>query len=137
MARRLVTEGKTYADAAAATGIPLSTIQKRAGEEKWQANKGAAKVSYAETAKLLKQDLLEAVLKARQDGVGANEVATLLASWEKVERVFPERYYAAQAEDPRQRLELALEMLEEWVEFLGEVDPDLLTRIQGRARTFM
>lgn len=44
-------------------------------------------------------------------------------AWVQVEKAWPEHRYGATEEDPKLRLNVGLELLEELVKFLAEVDP--------------
>lgn len=120
-ARRLVVgEGATYAEAAEATGIPLSTLQKRAAAENWQKEREHA-LSYAAQVKLLKQKALD---KALASGDPQDMYA-----WQKIEAAWPEHRYTAKA-DPRLRLQVGAEVLQLVVDVLTELAPNALAEIE-------
>jgi hypothetical protein len=127
-ARRLVVaEGYTYEEAAEATGIPASTLQKRGCAENWM-DQRAHSMSYAASIRALKVKLLEKATASRdpQD----------VFAWRQVETAWPEhRYQPAQA-DPRARLALVLELLDELVNYLAEQAPDALAALRPHIAPF-
>lgn len=122
--RRLVTqEGWVYTDAAAATGVPLSTVQKWAAAEKWQATKGTT-ASYMDGVRQLKARMLAELL----DG-GAADPQKVFAL-KTLESAFPEHRYTKPEEDPRAKLGVGAEVIEQLVAYLGGNDRNTLTALQ-------
>lgn len=126
----VVQEGASYGQAAEAAGLSLSTLQKRAATEGWQAQREAA-LSYADKVQRLKNRALDELLSDT-----ALDSQKLFA-WQKVEQVFPEhRYKKADEEDPRLRIRTGLELLEELVAYLGEVDTVALDKLTPHLAPF-
>lgn len=123
-ARRLVVhEQASYKQASDATGIALSTIQKRAAGEDWQGQRDTAS-SYANTVRALKSAMLAKALESKDP----NDVH----AWEKIERAWPEHRYnpdhgGASADEKRA---IALEVLSTIIEHLAETDPSALRALQ-------
>lgn len=119
LARRLVVDEKqSYADAAAATGIPLSTLQKRAAAENWQQQRQQV-ADYGATCRAIRAALAQEALKAVQ--AGANP-GVYIDALHKADRL------AARGStiDPRARLQAGAELLELVVAFLAEEAPAAL-----------
>lgn len=135
-ARRLVvTEGFTYAKAAAATGIPRNTLEKYGATEGWHDQRHSA-ATYQATIRAAKAALLERLTVALGNPeVGGNEIAQLTHAWRQAELAFPEHRYVVQSEDPRMRLQVGAEVLQLVTEVLVEVDRNALTRIQPHLGT--
>jgi hypothetical protein len=133
-ARRLVVhEGYSYSEAADVTGIPLSTLQKRAAGEDWQSARDV-QMSYAAQVRSLKSSLLARAIAAMQ-GEGdkppdPQAAAQLTFAWKQAESTWPEHRYTTQKEDPKVRLAIALEVLEELVDHFATVDRTLVTRME-------
>lgn len=136
-ARRLVTvEGYSYAEAAEATGIPLSTIQKRASAEGWQKQAETA-MSYGAQIKAMKAALLARIVTLTESGSADwNAVTQLIHAWRGMETAFPEHRYNAQEADPKARLGLILELLEHLVSYFEKADRNLLTALQPHLKPF-
>ncbi len=128
-ARRLVVQERhTYAQAADATGLSVSTLQKRAAQERWQDQRRTAS-SYSDQVRALKVAALEQALRDPGD-------PQKLYAWQQLEKAWPEHRYAQEDEDPKVRLRIALEILEELVSFLGEVSPTALEALRPHLRPF-
>lgn len=122
-ARRLVVQEKcTYQQAAEVTGIPVSTLQKRAAVERWQDQRETAG-TYADQVRRLKV----AALKAAMDDPADPQK---LYAWQQLEKAWPEHRYHQEQSDPGLKLRLALEMLEELAAYLAEVSPTALAALQ-------
>ncbi len=128
-ARHLVVgEGRTYAEAAGMSGVPLSTLQKRAGREKWMDQRSHA-ATYEATVRALKVKLLQSALEA--DPPDPQRVF----AWKQAEAAFPEHRYAGK-EDPRLRLAVTVEVIEQLVQYLTEHDRNALSAVQPHLRGF-
>lgn len=127
-ARRLVVEeGWAYREVAEATGIPLSTLQKRGAAEDWQSQRELG-ASYTAQFRALKV----AQLKRAQEGGDPQAIYALL----KLEAAFPEFRYARQgAVDAGTRRQLALEFLERVVAYLEAEDRNALAVLQPHLAT--
>jgi hypothetical protein len=134
-ARRLVVqEGATYAAAAEATGLPLRTVQKRAGREGWQGAREVG-VSYAATAKALKAALLDRAMRETADG-DPNKAAQLIFAWKQAESAFPEHRYSPAQTTPAARLAVASEVLGELVAWLEVHDRVALATVGAVLQPF-
>lgn len=131
--RLVVHEGWSYTDAANATGIPISTLQKRAANEDWQGSR-STQMSYAAQIRSLKSGLLTKALAAMETDPAA--AAQLVYAWKQAEATYPEHRYGTQKDDPKVRLAIGVELLDELVTFLGKVDRELLTRLTPRLPDF-
>ena len=132
-AKRLVlAEGFTYAEAADATGVSRSTLQKRASREGWQDQK-RTNTSYAATVRRLKAHLLDKAEKAVLD---KPELAPqLVYAWKGVEQAYPEHRYAPGDSDPRAQLAIAEMVITELVDFLDD-DRAALAKLTPHLRDF-
>ena len=133
--RLVVHEGQSYADAAAATGLPLSTLQKRACAEQWQEQRDAS-LSYSAQVRLGKARALKKLtdLLADEKAV-ADDIAKVASVWRGIETAFPEHRYNAKA-DPRQKLEVTVLVVEELVTYLAERDTAALAALRPHLRDF-
>lgn len=130
-ARRLVTaEGFTYAQAAAATGIPRSTLEKYGSSEGWLDQRESA-ATYLATARSMKAALLARVTQqlAAPDS-DLNAISQALHALKSAETAFPEHRYVVQGDDPRVKLAIGAEVLQLVTEVLGEVDRNALAKLQ-------
>lgn len=128
-ARRLVVQEKySYAQAAASTGIPVSSLQKRAAAERWQDQRETAS-TYADQVKRLKVAALREALASPGD-------PQKLYAWQQLEKAWPEHRYHQEQTDPRLKLTIALEVLEELAGFLAEVSPVALAALQPHLAPF-
>jgi hypothetical protein len=129
-ARRLVTaEGASYADAAQACGLALSTLQKRAAQEQWQAQRSSGQ-SYLDTMRAIKAKL--AVTIAGQENPDPQSLFALT----RLEASFPEHRYQPQVADPQARRAVVLEVLDSLVTYLGDHAPDVLAAIRPHLAPF-
>lgn len=134
-ARRLVvSEECSYAQAAEATGISLSSIQKRAGAEGWQGQRDIA-MSYTQQVRGMKAALLAKLVRLTQaEDADANQIASLTNAWTAQERAYPEHRYTQQKEDPQLRTSIAIEVLEEVVSYFRDADANLLAKLGPHIR---
>lgn len=132
-ARRLVVqERQSYAVVAEATGLPLSTLQKRAAKERWM-DQQEVSFGYDQTVKSLKSLALKrayAAFESAKDGDELLKASQVLYAWKTAEQAFPEHRYTQVAEDPKARLAIQLETLELFVEHLTEHDRSALAVLQ-------
>lgn len=132
-ARRLVVrEGWTYAQAADATGIPASTLQKRGSAEEWGKQKGV-ETSYRDTIRRLKSGLLDQALKAIEDGGDATQI---VHAWRSAETAFPEHRYDQKA-DPKALLGAQVDTVRRLVEYLGEHDRNACAALEPHVEAFV
>lgn len=132
-ARRLVThEGASYVEAAAATGIPISTLEKRAASERWQDQRDT-QMSYAAQIRALKAGLLQKALDAMAAGQDPTQITF---AWKQAESAYPEHRYVPTKEDPKVRIRVAVEVVEELVAYLTETDRNALMVLQGHIEPF-
>lgn len=132
-ARRLVVrEGYTYAQAAEATGIPASTLQKRGSAEQWGDQKGV-ETSYRETIRRLKSGLLDQAMKVIADGGDATQI---VHAWRSAETAFPEHRYDQKA-DPKALLGVQVDTVRRFVEYLGEHDRNACAGIEKHIEPFI
>ncbi len=136
-ARRLVVhEGMSYEDAAVACDIPLSTLQKRAAAERWQEERSTGQ-SYAATVRALKAATLARAHQAMTDAGTDPQAATqLLFAWRSAETAWPEHRYAPAAADPKARLAVAAELLEQLVAYLERTDRAALAALAPHIAPF-
>lgn len=122
----VVRDGATYAEASSASGLPVSTIQKRAADEGWQADRETS-VSYAATIKALKQGLLAKAMLALDAGEDATQ---LVFAWKTAEATFPEHRYSPTKLSPGAKLAVAADLLDILVKYLSEHDTVALAKVQ-------
>lgn len=141
-ARRLVVqEHMSYADAADATGLALSTLQKRAAREGWQDQRQNA-AGYNTSVRRLKALALQAALTALENASSGDSPALLQAAtqlmhaWRGAEAAYPEHRYAAAEEDPRAKLAMGLQSIEDLVAYLTEHDRSALTALRPHIAPF-
>lgn len=115
----VVSGGATYAEAAEATGLSLSTIQKRAAAEDWQGAKETA-TNYNAMVQAMKT---EALRKAR-DTKDPNDIH----AWLAIEKAYPQHRYGRP--DPKLRLDAGAAVIELLVTFLAEHDRSALLALQ-------
>jgi hypothetical protein len=127
LARDLVVRGgQTYAEVAAATGLPLSTVQKRAARENWKAEADTA-TDYSARVRALKNKALDAAL--------AGNDPQLFYAWQAMERAWPEHRYT-RAQNPAERREVAATVVEQLVAYLADVDRNVLAALQPHILPF-
>lgn len=134
LARRLVTgEGRTYAEASAETGIPESTLQKRAAKEDWQRQRGQSE-TYIAGMRALKVAMHCNLTKRVEAGekIDPQELYALI----QLERAIPEHRYQTAREDPKARLAVAINLLDELVDYLAEQAPDVLAGLRPHINPF-
>lgn len=131
-ARRMVTaDGATYAQAAAAVGIPLATLQKRAATEAWQDQRGS-RATYAATIRAVKTALLAKLQEKIDDSTTTgDELVKTMVAWQKAETAFPEHRYAAEGLSAAARRAVGAEVLELVVGHLADHDPATLERFRA------
>jgi len=133
-ARRLVVhEGASYAEAAAATGLPVSTVEKWGAADRWQDERNT-QMSYGAQIRALKAGLLKRAMEAVEAG---GDPTQIVFAWKQAEAAYPEHRYAAVAkEDPKLRTRIAIEVVEELVAYLSETDRNALMVMQGHVEPF-
>lgn len=122
----VVRDNATYTEAAAATGLPVSTIQKRAATEEWQADRETA-VSYDASIRKMKRDLLAQVMEAIE---AKRDASQLVFAWKTAEAAFPEHRYSPTKTDPKAKLAIAADLIEVVVEYLAEHDTVALAKLE-------
>lgn len=132
-ARRLVVqESYTYDQVATELDLPLSTLQKRAAREGWQEQR-QANFGYGQVVRRLKSIALDRAYEAMEQAQSAEDIGRatqLLYAWQKTEQAYPEHRYAEAEEDPKARLKVGLEVVEQLVEYLVEHDRSALAVLQ-------
>lgn len=118
----VVEQGATYAEAANASGIPLSTLQKRASDEGWQSERKTNN-DYGALARAIRLKLAERTMEALEKG---EHPAGHLDALTKADRLASR----GTTVDPRVRLSAGLEMLELVVTTLREHAPATLGVLQ-------
>lgn len=134
-ARRLVvSEGWTYAEAAAATGLSKSSVEKRGAEEGWQEEKDVAE-SFISMMLRTKRLMGKEITRAAELGEDVSQRTFALI---QMERAYPEHRYAPQAkgDDPELRKAVMLETIEAFVAYLDRTDRNALTAVQGHLKVF-
>ncbi len=133
--RLVVADGYSYAQAATATGIPLSTIQKWAAAEAWQKQRETS-MSYGATVRAMKANVLAQLVTMSADPASdKNQLAQLSHAWRNLESAYPEHRYDKKA-DPKVRLDVAAEVIEKLVAYLGKHDRNALTAVQPHIAPF-
>lgn len=129
-ARLLVVEdGATYAEAAEQTGLPLSTIQKRAASEHWQDQRGSS-LSYAAQVAMLSRQALTAIV----DDKGQVDPQRAYA-WKTMEQM---RQSLVQRDDSeKHRRTHMAEFIDALVAYLDREDPTALAAIGPHIRPFV
>lgn len=153
-ARQLVVEeGSSYAQAAEATGLSVSTIQKAGADGGWQAARQRytlESAGYSDKVRRLKRRALDLALLAvdrrleraspsgkktplelledSQDPL--SDVGELIKEWRSLETAYPEHRYQPAERDPEARKGAMLEALELIVDFAAGEDPELLALLQ-------
>lgn len=125
--RLVIDEGFTYAQAADATGIPVSTLQKRGAAEDWQGQRQSA-ASYSAQTRALKVALL-------QDAAATKDPQKVYA-WSVMEKAFPEHRYVKGTDDAGTRLAVGAEVIEALVEHLDQEDRPALTKLAPHLQSF-
>ena len=131
-ARRLVVAGASYEEAAAETGVPVSTLQKVGAREGWTKQRSTA-ADYLANAAAMKRLMMERCMAALAE---ATDTASLTAANQlhqqllAMEKAFPEYRYGEQRADPKVRLGVAMEALELLVgEYLATRDRNAITAL--------
>lgn len=128
VARRLVIdEGRSYAEAATLAGLPLSTLQKRAADERWRDQRKTA-VDYGVLCRQLRAKLAERALTAITQG---ESPAAHIDALFKADRL------AARGStvDPKVRLLAGAELLELVVNVLAAEAPAALNLLNPHLET--
>lgn len=126
--RLVVQEGHSYVQASEATGIPLSTLQKHGAGHGWQSQRQTSS-SYSDQVRALKAALLAAAVSDPNDSQKAR-------AWREIEAAWPEHRYHQEQEDPKLKLRIAIEMLEDLVSYLAEASPTALAALQPHLTPF-
>lgn len=138
-ARRLVVqESYTYDQAATELGLAVSTVQKRAAREGWQEQRQAS-FGYGQTVRRLKAIALDKAFRAMEDAKSSDDVVKatqLLYAWQKTEQAYPEHRYVEAVADPKLKLKVGLEVVEDLVEYLVEHDRAVLAALQPHLAPF-
>lgn len=139
-AKRIVVGGGTYQEAADATGIPLSTLQKTGARDGWQGQRTTA-ATYLDTAAAHKRLLMERSLALLQEAKSPAEVTAAVQANQQLlamEKAFPEyRYGQEQAVTPGAKLQAATQVLGELVEYLGQHDRNACAAIERHVEGFV
>lgn len=124
-ARRLVAqEGLTYAQAAAATGVPESTLRKWGAADNWTAERGRTQ-GYLAQADAVKQRLMEDAISEE----GKADPQKIFA-WLQVEKAFPTYRYGQGGVDVKAKRALLAGFLDGLVAYFAEHDRDALALIE-------
>lgn len=127
-ARRLVIhEGYSYQEAAQATGIPLSTLQKRGAAEGWRGLRDS-NASYNATVAKLKTDMLAVAIESKDP--------QKLYAWLAVEKVYPASRYQPANTDGKVKLAIGAEVVTSLVDFIGKADRRALTILAPHLEAF-
>lgn len=124
--RLVVAENMTYAQAAEATGVPVSTIQKTGAREDWMGQR-QTRASYDATVGMLKA----AALKKAMASMDPQDIY----AWQAIEKAYPEHRRRSK-DDPQVRMAVAVEIIEELVTFLGQNDRNALASVQPLIQPF-
>lgn len=125
----VVSEGRPYKEAAEKTGIPLSTLQKRAADEDWVGQRKTA-ISYSAQGKALKRALMDRALALiTSPDADPNAVAQAVYALQRLESAYPELRQELKI-TPAMKLEIAARVLELIVDYLQGADRDLLAALQ-------
>lgn len=138
VARQLVVgEGRSYAEAAQTAGVPLSTLQKRASRDQWQAQRDQS-LSYEGQVRSIKAQLAQRALDALADPkADLAGLAQLVYALKTAEAAFPElKFLGGNKEDPQVRRQAALDVFQQLVEYLAERDPAALRALQPHIAPF-
>lgn len=139
-ARRLVvSEGWEYERVAAELGLALSTLQKRAAAEKWQAQKKSAD-SYAATIRALKALALDKAHQALFEAKTSTELqaaAQLGHYWRGLETAYPESRYSADGITPEAQRAQDVAVIEALIAYLEAQSRDALTALAPHITGFM
>ena len=130
----VVNEGRSYAEASAESGIPLSSLQKRAADEGWRDQQRTA-VSYNARVRGLKDKYLQSLETLLDASADANAIAQAAHAWRGIEQAFPEHRYAKKS-DPKVRLEIGGEVLRALIEYLSAHDTNALAAIEPHIEGF-
>lgn len=127
-ARQLVVDDRlSYAEVAERTGIPLSTLQKRAGAEQWRSQRQDG-LDYIEGLKALKRRELKKLLAAPETADISQQIHALRG----LEAVCPEHRYGEKAGITyAQRLEVAADVMRVVTDYLADNDPWLLGKLKA------
>lgn len=119
----VVRDGATYAEAAEATGIGLSAMQKKGRDQQWLAEQRQHQETAEEYRRSIFRLKLSAAKKAMDDG-DPQAVHALTA----LERAFPEYRYRPDDTglDPRVKRELVVQAVEAVVGYLEREAPSVL-----------
>lgn len=123
----VILEGLTYAEAAARSGIDVSSIQKRAARDRWQdARKKRADrlVEYRGKLELLRDKLLDRALETGDPQA--------VHAFNQIEKTVPGRSLQL---SEGERLRIATETATAFVDVLSDVDPDLAVRVAAHLDT--
>jgi hypothetical protein len=128
LARALVVDDKlSYAEVAEKTGLPLSTIQKRASRESWKAAAETG-VDYSARVKALKSKALDLAL--------TSEDPQVFFAWQALEKTWPEHRYGSKVKSLGEQRELVVTFMEALIQYLVENDRVALTAMQPHIQPF-
>jgi len=132
IARLMVVEdGLAYADVAEQTGLPLSTLQKRAAREGWQ-DQRAHDLGYSAKVAAMKRQALADCIDAE-----GNVDPQKVYAWKAIEQVFPEHRYGETEDGNRFRSPHLVEFIEELVAYLEREDRTALEAVAPHVRPFV
>lgn len=129
--RMVVSEGATYAEAAEASGIPVSTLQKRAAADEWQGQRSTVG-SYIAQIRAIKSEMLADI---QGTSPGADKTQKIFALVQ-LEKAYPEHRYTPPVEDPELKKRIALEVLELLATYLEGTDRTAFEKLRGHFLVF-
>lgn len=129
-ARDLVVHGgKTYAEAAEAAGVSLSSLQKWASAEEWQKLRASAS-GYEATVGELRGLALQRAMTALRDP--KQDASQAIYAWKLADAA--SQRHGLTKEDPQLRFTVALEVLEEFVAYFRDTDTNVLKLVEDHLR---
>lgn len=132
--RLVIHEGYSYSRAAEQAGISVSSVEKRAADERWQDQKRGA-TSYSATVRELKVLTAQKALEALQNSDHGLAIQ-LSDRVRNLESAFPELRVQRSKDDPQLRREVLLEVLEGLSEYLSERDRAALAAFEPHFTAF-
>lgn len=133
--RLVIHEGFSYEQAAGATGIARSTLEKRGAQDGWMGRRQAG-ASYDAGVRRMKALAQDRALKAMAGDLPGVDAAQAVYAWQSIERAYPEHRYGQTEEDPRMKLGVGIEVIELLVAYLTERARPALTALQPHLEGF-